>query len=130
TKLEFHGGEVKEKKLKVGYSVALWFKEGSTDTAALVLANVQRRAPDLQATISAIAADGKSITLEMRKRGEETPTTTETKPPPQPEVEFAGTDKAEEKKLTIGYSAAIWLQDGSKDTAAVIRATKPTARGR
>jgi RNA polymerase sigma factor (sigma-70 family) len=130
TKLEFHGGQAKEKKLKVGYTVAVWFKEGSTDTAALVLANVQRRAPDIQATISAVAADGKSITLEIRKRGEDTATSIEIKLTPQTEVEFAGTDKTEDQKLTIGYTAAVWFQDGSKDTAAVIVATKRPERSR
>ncbi len=130
TKFEFIGAESKDKKLKVGYIVAIWFKDGSTDTAALVLANVQRKAPDLGGIISAISADGKTITLENRKRGEDTPMTIEIKVTPKTELEFSGTDKAEEKKLTVGYRAAVWLQEGSKDTAAVIHAAKPGERGR
>ena len=46
------------------------------------------------------------------------------------EVKFAGTEKAEEKKLTIGYHATVWLQEGSKNTASVLLATKPKERGR
>ena len=130
TKIEFVGGEVKDKKFKVGNAVAFWLQEGSTDTAATVQVNLQRRSPDVTGTLSAISADGKVITLENRKRGEAQTTTTEIKLTAKTEIELAGTDKAEEKKLTIGYSAAVWLQEGSKDTAAVVRATKPAERGR
>src|SRR5262249_58748697 len=106
-----------------GNAGAAGYGGGPPDTAALVLANVQRHSPDVTGTISAISADGKTITLEQRRRGEDTVTKTEIRLTPKTELEFAGTDKAEEKKLTIGYSAAVWLQAGSKDTAAVMPAT-------
>jgi RNA polymerase sigma factor (sigma-70 family) len=130
TKLEFVGGENKDNKIKVGNGVAVWLQEGSRDTAATVQANLARRTPDVQATIAAISADGKTLTLEIRKRGEETSTKIDIKLTDKTEIEFAGIDRAEEKKLTVGYNAAVWLQDGSKDTAAVVVATKPVDRGR
>ena len=130
TKIEFTGGEETAKKIKVGQTITVWWQEGSTDTAGTVLINLQRRGPDVTGTLSAISADGKTITLENRKRGEDTVTTTEIKLTAKTELEFAGTDKAEEKKLTVGYHVAIWLQEGSKDTAAVVRAQKPASRER
>ena len=130
TKIEYVGADASDKKLKVGNVISAWHQEGSTDTAETVQVNLQRRGPDVTGTISAVAADGKSITLENRKRGEDTTTTTEIKLTGKTELEFAGTEKAEEKKLTIGYGAAVWLQEGSKDTAAVVRASKPGERRR
>jgi hypothetical protein len=105
-------------------------QEGSTDTAATVEVNLQRRAPDLTGTISDVSADGKTVKLEIRKRGEDGVTTHEIKLTDKTEIEFAGTVKAEEKKVTVGYVGMVWFQEGSKDTAAVFRAVKPGARGR
>jgi RNA polymerase sigma factor (sigma-70 family) len=130
TKMEFVGGEPRDKKLKVGHPVMVWLQEGSTDTASVVQANLQRRNPDVTGTIAAVSADGQVITLDVRKRGEEQPTRTEIKLTDKTEIDFAGTDKAEEKKLTVGYAAAVWLQEGSNDTAAMLLATKPAERGR
>jgi hypothetical protein len=130
TKLEFVGGEPRDKKLKVGHAVMAWLQEGSTDTAAVLEANLQRRNPDVAGTIAAVSPDGLVITLEVRKRGEEQATRTEVRLTDKTEIDFAGTDKAEEKKLTVGYAAAVWLEEGSKDTAAMLLATKPAERGR
>jgi len=127
TKIQFLNGQ--GKKLKVGQTVMVWFQEGSRETAAIVQANLQRRSPDVNGTITAISPDGKVITLEVRKRGEE-PTKTEIKLTDKTEIEFPGTEKAEEKKLTVGYSGAVWFQEGSKDTAALFQAAKPAVRSR
>jgi RNA polymerase sigma factor (sigma-70 family) len=130
TKLEFVGGEPRDRKLRVGHPLMVWLQEGSTDTAAVVEANVQRRNPDVAGTIAAVSADGLLLTLEVRKRGEEQATRTEVRLTDKTEVDFAGTDKAEEKKLAVGYAAAVWLEEGSKDTAAVVLVAKPVERGR
>jgi RNA polymerase sigma factor (sigma-70 family) len=130
TRLEFVGAEPSDKRLRVGHPVMVWLLEGSADTAAVVEADLQRRNPNVTGTISAISADGQVVTLDVRKRGEEQPTPTEIKLTDKTEVEFAGTDRAEEKKLTVGYVGRVWLQEGSKDTAAVFQAAKPPERGR
>lgn len=127
TKVEFIGGE--GNKLKVGQPAVVWLQKGSMDTAAIVQVNLQRRGPDLRGQITAISADGKVITLEVPRRGEE-PMKTEIKLTDKTEVEFVGTEKAEEKKLKVGDTAAVWLQEGSKDTAAVFQAGKPMVRQR
>jgi hypothetical protein len=93
-----------------------------------VQANLQRRGPDLRGTITAISPDGKVVTLEKRPGVD--PTKVEIKLTDKTEVEFVGTEKAEEKKLTVGYYAAVWLQEGSKDTAVVVQAAKPGERRR
>jgi hypothetical protein len=131
TRYEFVGEASQDSKLKVGRTLAVWFQAGSRDTAATVRVDLHRRTPDAAGTITAISQDGKSITLETRKRdpGAEL-TKTEIKLTDKTELEFAGTDKPEEKKLTVGYIGTVWLQEGSKDTAAVFRATKPPERGR
>lgn len=129
TKIESVGSNKAE--LTVGLQAMVWFMEGSTDTAATVhVAPVPRGSPDVSGKIGAISADGKTITLENQKRGEDTVTKTEIKLTDKTKVEFAGTDKKEEEKLTVGYQGTVWLEKGSKDTAAVIQATKPKERGR
>lgn len=129
TKIESVGANKAE--LTVGLQAMVWYMEGSTDTAATVhVAPVPRGSPDASGRIGAISADGKSITLENQRRGEDTTTKTEIKLSDKTRVEYLGTDKKEEEKLTVGYNTAVWFEKGSKDTAAVIQATKPKERGR
>ncbi len=120
TKVEFIGDEGRAKKLKAGLPVVVWLQEGSADTAAIVQVNLQRKSPDVVGVVSAISPDNKVLTLEIRTRGEETVKKVEIKLTDKTEIEYAGIDKAEEKKPTIGFPAAVWLQEGSKDTAAEV----------
>jgi hypothetical protein len=128
TRVEF-GDSAADQKLKVGYGARVWLQEGSTDTAAVVQATTRARSPDLTGRIAAVADNGKELTIETQKRDEE-PTRMDIKLTDKTALEFVGTDNQQEKKLTVGYSAQVWLQEGSKDTAAVVRAAKPGERGR
>jgi hypothetical protein len=136
TRIVFAGAEkAKDRKLQAGDGATIWLQKGSRDTAALVQAltavqvMMQQRSPDVTGTITALSKDGKVLTLESRKRGEAEATTIKIKIADKTQIVFAGTEK-EEQKLTVGYSARVWLQEGSKDTAAVVQATKPAARPR
>jgi RNA polymerase sigma factor (sigma-70 family) len=129
TKLEFTGVEkADDKKLKVGIIVTVWLQEGSQDTAASLETSLARRAADIAARIAAVAADGKSFTVEVGKRGEE-PTKMEIKLNDKTIVEFMGVDKEEDKKIRAGDTASIWVQEGTRDAATVVRITRPAPRG-
>jgi hypothetical protein len=137
TRIEVVGADrVEDKKLKVGYGVTIWLQEGSRDTAATVQALtpeqllIQRKSPDVAGTITAISIDFKVITLETRKRGEDQTIKTDIKLGDKTRILFAGTEKDDEKVLKVGYTASVWLQEGSTDTAAVVRAVKPAERRR
>jgi hypothetical protein len=80
-------------------------------------------------TVSAVSADAKKITVEVRKRGEATAIQTEITLTDATDVDFDGTEKADEKP-TVGYAVTIWLKEGSKDTASAVLFTKPKPRGR
>jgi RNA polymerase sigma factor (sigma-70 family) len=127
--IEFAPSAGKNKKLKVGQTVSVWFQEGSRETVASVLVELHRKSPDVVGTVTAVSADAKKITVEIRRRGEDSASQSEITLTDKTDVEFAGTDKSEEKP-TVGYSATIWLQEGSKDTAAAVLFTKPKERGR
>jgi RNA polymerase sigma factor (sigma-70 family) len=128
TRVEF-AESAGDKKLKVGYGAQVWLQEGSRDTAAAVQATSRVRSPDFTGRIAAVSDNGKELTIEVQKRGEDA-TRMDIKLTDKTALEFAGIDNEQEKKLTVGYSAQVWLQEGSKDTAAVVRATKPGERSR
>ncbi len=137
TKIKVDGAaKGEDKKLKVGCGATIWLQEGSRDTAATVQAIpavqllMQRRGPDVAGSIAAISADFKVLTLESRTRGEEQTTKTDIKIADKTQIVFAEPVKEEDKKLTVGYTARVWLQEGSKDTAAVVQAAKPGERRR
>ncbi|HJZ57036.1 MAG TPA: RNA polymerase sigma factor [Gemmataceae bacterium] len=107
--------------LSVGHTAQVWFAEGSKDTASRVNfhgpAEV-RRAADMTGRVSAVAADGKSFTVQFPPvvRGEVGQT-----------ASIRVTDKSAvtysfiargATKPTAGYQAEVWLEPGSKDTAA------------
>jgi RNA polymerase sigma factor (sigma-70 family) len=134
TKVEFPGVEkAEEKKLGAGYGVRVWLREGSDEAvvvhAVTPQALIQQRTPDLTGTVASLSADGKVLTVEHGGRGEE-PKKTEIKLTDKTSVVFVRIEKEEERKLAAGYHVTVWLQEGSKDTAAVVQATKPAERGR
>jgi hypothetical protein len=132
TKFEFTGAlKDLDRKLKVGDTVAIYL-DGGTPVRVQVTA-----APDIAGKITAVAANGKSITVEKPgpSRGETT------------KVEIMLTDKTKmvtpqsrdgtptpENKPQVGHSASVWLQEGSTDTAAAVQVIPPSppggARGR
>jgi RNA polymerase sigma factor (sigma-70 family) len=73
--------------------------------------------PDLMGKISAVAKDGKSITLETpgAERGAP-PQTVEVKVTANTKLLFSGVGVGG-AKLTEGYLAHVWIADGAKDTA-------------
>jgi RNA polymerase sigma factor (sigma-70 family) len=107
----------------VGSVVQVWLADGSQDTAAKVSITGAPRERDvlLSGKVVAIAKDGQGLTLEAagaRGRGE-----------PVKKVDIKFTDKTNliyhgvgtgGAKLTEGYHAQVWLEEGSMDTAAQI----------
>jgi RNA polymerase sigma factor (sigma-70 family) len=126
TKLAFARGE-EGPKPRVGYLAAVWLQEGSTDTAAAL--QTSRPRPEVSGEITAISVDGKVLTVQSKSRTGEV-TTSRIKLSDQTKIEFVGAQTEQEKRLTVGYSAAVWLQAGSKDTASVVQAIMPRARQR
>jgi RNA polymerase sigma factor (sigma-70 family) len=111
-------------KLTEGYDAQVWLVDGLKDGTA---ASVQligkeqgrlRRAPDVAGKVSAVAKDGKSITLEMppQGRGEE-PKKVDVKLGDKTEVVYFGVDP-DGTKVAEGFQASVWLEEGSKDSAA------------
>lgn len=96
-----------------------------TDQATSQKSTDPAKVANFRGRIVAMAADGRSITLESDRN----PTTgevtkTEIKLTDKTKVElmgngFLGTEKVE---LKVGYYALVWLVEGSKDTARGIRA--------
>jgi hypothetical protein len=128
TKVEFTGA-LKDvaRKLKVGDSVSAWLNNGTAERIHI------SAAPDLAGTITAVSADGKVVTVETQTpggRGEE---------PKKSEIKIKVTDTTklaesrdpnEDIKPQVGNHVAIWLEEGSKDTAAALQSRKPGTGGR
>jgi hypothetical protein len=110
------------RKLKVGDTVSVWLQGGSAESVQV------NAAPDVAGKIASISGDSKTLTVEMpgEGRGEvkkvEIKITEKTKQVTRPTR--GGED---DKPLTpqVGDSAAVWLQDGSKDMAAAVQITRP-----
>ena len=81
-----------------------------------------RRGPDVGGKVTAVAKDGKSLTLDVSfgrpSRGEE-PMTEKVLLNDKTILAFHGVGKGG-AKMTEGYMAAVSLEDGSKDTAALV----------
>jgi hypothetical protein len=76
--------------------------------------------PSLGGTVVAVAADGKTLTLEMpTKKGQE-PARQVVKLTPSTQMVYANIP-ADGKKPAIGYQASVWLVEGSRDTAAQVK---------
>lgn len=115
------------RKLKVGDTASVFLEGGS---AGIVQVNP---APDIAGKIATVSADGKTLTLEVpsKERGAG---------PMNFEIRLIGTTKMvtpvargnEEAKplpAQAGHFAAVWLQEGSKDTAAAVQITMPSVGG-
>lgn len=73
--------------------------------------------PDFGGVISAVSEDGKTVTIEAKKKGEEA-VKKDIKIAEDTTVEVM----SEDKKLAPGLFAAVWFKEGSTDTAKVIKA--------
>jgi inosine/xanthosine triphosphate pyrophosphatase family protein len=73
--------------------------------------------PDFGGVISAVSEDGKTVTIEAKKKGEEA-VKKDIKIAEDTTVEVMSDDK----KLAPGLFAAVWFKEGSTDTAKMIKA--------
>jgi hypothetical protein len=110
------------KKMKVGDIAAVWLQEGSTDVVATLEVH---RPPDHAGKITAVSADQKSLTLEVppKERGAA---------PEKVEIKLTdktrkGVGRGEAVKMQVGHLATVWLEEGSKDAAAVLQVSRPRA---
>jgi hypothetical protein len=102
--------------------LALVFVIGGTNTGSeQAAAQEKKKAADLFGRIAAVSEDGKQITVESKKKGEAEVKKTDVKITADTKIEFVGVEDAE-KKLKVGYFAAVMFVEGSKDTAASIKA--------
>src|SRR5262249_10560109 len=115
-----------------GYRADVWLDEGSTDTAARVhfVDGTREAAQMVGGKVIALAKDGGGMTLEVpaRVRGEG-PTRLEVKVAGTTEVTYHGVGQ-DGAKVTEGYHARVWLQEGSTDTATKVMFLKANERGR
>lgn len=116
-----------------GYTARVWLADGSKDTAKSVI--FQAPPPKDPRTVwrgqvASVGADGKSFTLEMRpqERGGE-PKKVNVAITERTQVTYNGVGP-DGAKLTEGYLAEVWLQDGSTDTAENIVLGPADRRGR
>jgi hypothetical protein len=114
------GGE----KPTVGYNASVWLAEGAKDMASAVTFSGKKASavnPDWTGRVTGVSTDGKELTLQLpsKKKGEAGPTVT-VRIHDKTKLVFAGIDK-DQQKPTVGFEAAVWLDKGSRDTAAGIR---------
>ncbi len=104
-------------KLTEGYYVQVWLADGSKDAADKVHLRGQqgRRAADVSGRVAGVAPNGQNWSLRLETRGRDNG------------AEVQVTDKSSVfysniahggAKPTEGYYADVWLEPGSKDTAA------------
>lgn len=126
TRLAYAGVGEKADRPAVGYSALVWLKEGTKDTAVEIQFSDKKKAnldeankAQLTGSVSAVSADGQRLTV-LAPSKDGTPTKVEVVLTPKTKVVYFGVAKDAEKP-TVGYTALVWLEKGSKDTAAVVR---------
>jgi len=128
TKVEFTGAlKDAPRKLKVGDSASAWLQNGSAELVQV------SAAPDLSGKITAVSADGKVVTVETLTPsgpGEE-PKKSETKIQVTEKTQLVESrDPNDDNKPQVGHQVAVWLKEGSKDTAAALQSRKPGSGAR
>jgi hypothetical protein len=93
---------------------------GGVDSPAELRAQDAKKKADYFGIISAVAEDGKQITLETKKKGEDAKKV-DIKITDKTKIEYTNITEEADKKLKVGYFAAVILEDGSKDTAAGLK---------
>jgi hypothetical protein len=126
TRITFSAVENGGAKPSAGYFAQAWLEPGSTDTAARIGFHGNRAGgrggtpPDRSGKVVAIAKDGKGLTLELppAERGAEA-TRLEIKLTDKTRALFHGIGPGGAMPAE-GYTALVWLEKGSKDTAAQV----------
>jgi hypothetical protein len=124
TKLSYALVPLDGEKPTVGYNASVWLVEGTKDTASAVTFSGKKANavyPDWTGRVTAVSADGKEVTLQVpgKKKGEAGPSVS-IRIHDKTKVVYAGIDK-DRQQPTVGYEATVWLDKGSRDTAAGIR---------
>jgi RNA polymerase sigma factor (sigma-70 family) len=122
TQVLFFGVGTGETTVNQGQGVAIWLEEKSKDTAAKAHVHGQKHGkgakPALTGPISSVANDGKTITIVVKPKNKNEDAVEQTiKLTDKTEVSFVFVE-AGGAKLTKDMAAAVWLSDGSTDTAA------------
>jgi RNA polymerase sigma factor (sigma-70 family) len=126
TKLSYFGVDSNGENPMVGYTILVWFEEGSKEKAAGVRLGRKEgldtgKGPDFAGQITAVAKDDRSITLEVPPENKgEAPKKIEVKFTEKTKFSYFGVDPASETP-TVGYVALVWLMKDSKDTAVGVR---------
>jgi hypothetical protein len=127
TKIEFTGAlKDLDRKLKVGDAVAVYLENGTPGVVQVTAT------PDVAGKITAVAADGKSISVEKPGPGRGETTTVEVKLTDKTRMftpESRGGAPAPENKPQVGHSASVWLHEGSTDTAVAVQVIPPSPPG-
>jgi RNA polymerase sigma factor (sigma-70 family) len=114
-----------------GYVARVWYAAGSKDTASkLHLQAPEQHDPMMRGKVVAIAKDAKAITVELSTRNrDDAPGSLEVKLSPKTKLVFNGVGP-EGAVLSEGLGATVFLENGSKDTAAMIVLGPAAAGGR
>jgi hypothetical protein len=114
-----------------GLMAMVWLADGSKDQAARVrfMKREGEDGPDVAGRITAVAPDGKTLTVETRERD---PQTGQEKVTGQASVRIAPYTQSQYfnvdrdgAKPTVDYSVLVWMEKGSKDVAARVRFMRP-----
>jgi hypothetical protein len=111
-------------KPTVGYSAEVWLAAGDKDTAVTVryIGARPTRPASLLGKVTAVAAGGKSFTLETTPRRGAAAKSVAVKLTEKTRVTYSGVATGGAQPI-VGYRASLLLEDGSPDTAAQVRFT-------
>jgi hypothetical protein len=116
-----------EERPTVGYFATVWLKAGSKDTAASAVfrgSNGNLPAPELSGTVSAVAKDGREISLRLPAVKGRPARVAVVKLGERSRLVYVNLEKPRQKPA-VGLNASVWLEKGSKDVAAGIRLAGP-----
>ena len=126
TKLLYFGFEKDSDRPTVGYRVTAILDVDQPDTATRLEFGVKE--PQVSGRVTAVAADGKALTLEVYRKGQP-PASTEVRLTERTRLQYTGVDK-DGQKPTVGYLARVWLKEGAADTATEIQFVVKSAKGK
>lgn len=120
TKLIFSGVGTDGAKLTAGLMAQVWLADGAAASVSLQGSQGTIRSADLTGRVAGVSKDNTNLTFEFPApvRGD-APRTVEVKITIKTILTYSNVPKGGTKP-TEGYSAAVWFEKGSKDTAAGI----------
>jgi hypothetical protein len=119
-----------EERPTVGYFATVWLRAGSKDTAGSAVfrgTNGNLPAPELSGTVSAVAKDGREITLKLPAPKGQAARVVVVKLGERSRLVYVNLEKPKQKPA-VGLNASVWLEKGSKDVAAGVRLAGPPPR--